>query len=323
MSPSSLRLLVCVALFGPVRAAAEDVASVANGSACAPARPFYYEIGLADGTVAASGSVGVGPNGGTIGRDAVMPVASASKWVFGAYVFERIGGPPAAPEHALIQMALTMRTGHTTFSPRACRLSATVAECHEAGDNAVVDQAKVGVFHYGGGSGQYLAAAPEGLGLGEMTAAELTEEVRGVLGLGPSVRYGSPQVGGGLWASPGDYADFLRGLIDGRLIAGEHLGFGATATHCEGCFSPFGELAMHYSGHHWIEDHDGGVLRDGERTARGDGAYSSAGGFGFYPWVAADRSHYGLVAMLGRFGSGQIGFRCGGALRAAFVGGDG
>ena len=44
-------------------------------------------------------------------------------------------------------------------------------------------------------------------------------------------------------------------------------------------------VAWHYSIHHWMED-----------DASGDGAFSSPGAFGFYPWISADQQWYGILA---------------------------
>jgi hypothetical protein len=45
-------------------------------------------------------------------------------------------------------------------------------------------------------------------------------------------------------------------------------------------------LAWHYSYGHWVEDEPG----------TGDGAFSSPGKFGFYPWIDASKTYYGIVA---------------------------
>lgn len=44
--------------------------------------------------------------------------------------------------------------------------------------------------------------------------------------------------------------------------------------------------SWHYSIGHWVEDD----------PVQGDGAFSSAGAFGFYPWIDAARRSYGVVA---------------------------
>lgn len=53
----------------------------------------------------------------------------------------------------------------------------------------------------------------------------------------------------------------------------------------------------------------------------GDGAFSSGGAFGFYPWVDATRTSYGVLARQAPF-TGHNGYDsavCGRAIRKAWV----
>ena len=47
-----------------------------------------------------------------------------------------------------------------------------------------------------------------------------------------------------------------------------------------------GAEAWHYSMGHWIEDD----------PVVGDGAFSSPGALGFYPWIDKSKTYYGLIA---------------------------
>jgi hypothetical protein len=47
-----------------------------------------------------------------------------------------------------------------------------------------------------------------------------------------------------------------------------------------------GAEAWHYSMGHWIEDD----------PIVGDGAFSSPGALGFYPWIDSSRTYYGIIA---------------------------
>ena len=49
--------------------------------------------------------------------------------------------------------------------------------------------------------------------------------------------------------------------------------------------SPPGD-SWHYSIGHWVEDD----------PLTGDGAFSSAGAFGFYPWIDSTKTVYGVIA---------------------------
>ena len=51
----------------------------------------------------------------------------------------------------------------------------------------------------------------------------------------------------------------------------------------------------------------------------GDGAFSSAGAFGFYPWIDATRSWYGVLARQTAAGSGNESAQCGRLIRKAWV----
>ena len=66
----------------------------------------------------------------------------------------------------------------------------------------------------------------------------------------------------------------------------------------------------HYSLGHWVEDD----------PAVGDGAFSSAGAFGFYPWVDAGRQFYGVLARSAADG-GQPSMECGRLIRRAWLDG--
>ena len=66
--------------------------------------------------------------------------------------------------------------------------------------------------------------------------------------------------------------------------------------------------SWHYSIGQWVEDD----------PVSGDGAFSSPGAFGFYPWVDAGKSWYGIVARSvtnGYYESAQ----CGGLICKAWL----
>ena len=80
--------------------------------------------------------------------------------------------------------------------------------------------------------------------------------------------------------------------------------------------------SYHYSIGHWVEDD----------PVNGDGAFSSAGAFGFYPWIDASKSWYGIVARKDgsritdqdnpdAAGHGFDSLQCGALIRAAWMDG--
>lgn len=67
--------------------------------------------------------------------------------------------------------------------------------------------------------------------------------------------------------------------------------------------------SWHYSIGHWVEDD----------PVVGDGAFSSAGSFGFYPWIDADKTTYGVLARSESAGNGIDSVDCGRLVRRAWI----
>ena len=274
-SSPSVQAEPAAAASGPNAAAT----ATANGSAnCKAIGDFYWEVGDGKGTVV-SGSVGdeYAPN-------KTIKIASASKFVWGAYVLEKIG-KDKQPDDRTVQ-ALTMRSGLVKFNPIACLLSRTAESCMTSRSNAEQDSGAVGKFSYGGGHDQKLAID---LGLGSYSAAQMTQEVQRYLGGDLGLVYDKPQPAGGLEGTPAGYAGFLRKIINGQLRMKEFLGKDAVCTlpgSCPGALTSPVKEAWHYSLNHWVEDDP--------RT--GDGSFSSPGLLGFYPWISKDKTTYGIVA---------------------------
>ena len=102
-----------------------------NNAACTAIRPFYWEIGDRTQRLA-SASVNQAGNATTYTADTVMAIASASKWLYGAYVAERRSGMLTAQD---IQF-LTFTSGYTSLGAIGdCLPGDTVAACVARGDN--------------------------------------------------------------------------------------------------------------------------------------------------------------------------------------------
>lgn len=299
-------------VFSIAHAGKPEAIAAANGSACNAVQPFYWEIGRKWGGPIISGQVG----GNTYGRNTQIGIASASKWIFGAYVLQRYGGLPAGPSGATIISSLNMKEGHTSFNPGSCALANKVYGCYVVGNNDVVDPTKVGFFNYGGGDGQYAAAKSNLLGLGNKDANALLTEINSFLNLGSDFSYNMPAVAGGMRASAADYAAFLQKIMKGTYVMSAYLGNSPVTTQCANCNSPFGTADLHYSLYHWIEDNTGGVLPNGTPLSPGDGAYSSPGALGFYPWISAGKGRYGIIAT--DSSNFQNSYVCGKAVREAY-----
>ncbi len=286
---------------------------VANDSPeCRAIEPFYWEIGDRD-RVRVSGAEGRGaPDAHTH-----MPIASATKWMFAAYVAEKRQGRLTPADIS----ALTMQSGYTSFRHASCiralparRRTQTVAECFDHENNAHYEAKNEGRFFYNGGHFQHLAVAS--LGLGGMNNEALAAEFQKMLALPAQPGFGSPQLGGGINTSAADYAVFQRALLKKDLWLGSLLGSHAVCaapTQCRNAiYTPVpSQWRWHYSLGHWVESD----------PATGDGAFSSAGAFGFYPWIDRQQRFYGVIARKEvAKKSGFASVECGRRIRSAFLG---
>jgi len=267
------------------RAAAASTTATTN-ALCSTATlgSFYWEIGDKSGALA-SGSTGTGG----VNADTVMNIASASKWPFAAYVIQRFGDVVAN------RPFLNFTSGYSNFDNALCSTTQTVAECNNGAINA--SEAAAATFHYEGGHMQQFAAADSTLS--GLHVGALATEINRVIGTDVGLTYVEPQPPGGVRTSARNYAVFLRKLLVGSanpLQLGALLGSHAVCTqpNVNNCnASAQGAAALpdnfHYSLGHWVED-------DPAATPSSNFAYSSAGAFGFYPWVDFDRTLYGLIA---------------------------
>jgi len=272
--------------------------TVASNSACTTITPFYWEIGDANSFLAS----GTGGDNSALppASFTLMPIASASKWIFSTYVVKERLGILSATDIKF----LNFKSGYSNLS--SCSTNTTVDGClSEAsvagGTNGDYILATDGQFFYNGGHMQKLASS---MGvMGSYLNAALAIEIE-TIGGGVNIEYLQPQLAGGIMASPSQYALFLRNILGGTYsFMLNLLGSNAVCTHTNSIdcptamFNPINqslpgvtndvsEEAWHYSLGHWVED-DPGV---------GDGAFSSAGRFGFYPWIDQSKTYYGVLA---------------------------
>lgn len=325
-------------------AAAYDIAAAENAAATnescmeVAASGFYWEIGDVNGAIT-SGSEGSNPPA----ADQLLYVDSASKWVFGAYVLQRRGGlsglqPGTSGGYANSDVAyLQLGDGYADVAP-GCTASDTVAQCFARGSNGTQTAGNIGKFYYGGGD--FLAMANNSLGLSDMNASELAAEIERYIP-GISITMFSPQPAAGMELTPGDYAKFLRQVLSGALVmsdalpahnwctnpnsSGGKLKKGAKYCATAAYAPPMPDkIAFEYGLAHWIE-HDPDSANDG--GVPGDGAFNSLGADGFYPWIDASKTYYGILApttaeieVKTRTKDYQKTLLCGQAIRQAFVG---
>lgn len=298
--------------------AAENAAS--TDALCDPAKlgDYYWEIGDADSALPlASGTRG----SGTVTATTRFNIASASKFVFGAYVLEKKGIEEVRNNPSLHD-GLRFLSGYTDFSENDCIGSLTIGGCFKSGNGGhplLPDPNTKGRFYYNGGHDQKLAAID--LGMYTFTAKQLDQEYQATLGLGDgfSTSTFAPLTGGGLIASASDFAQFLRKVMRQQLVIGSHLGEDAVCTQPTLCpdqavYAPPGlqDEPWSYSYNHWVESETGNGTVD---------AYSSPGKFGFYPWISPDRKYYGILSRHSEFevGAGGNSARCGRQIRKAFL----
>lgn len=255
-----------------------------NNASCTAVQPFYWEIGDRDGALAFGTVGGSSPTSTT-----TMLIASASKWMFGAYLIELRNGALSSNDIA----ALTMQTGYTNLRYDICLNSETVNECftatHSAGANNDFDSTAVNNFYYNGGHFQKYAAVD--LSLSNSNNASLETTIASRLGTDLAFTYDSPQLAAGVSTTAADYATFLQKILSSQLRMHDFLGTNTVCTNPSSCSSALSTPVpstetWHYSLAHWVEDD----------STVGDGAFSSPGAFGFYPWIDADKTYYGILA---------------------------
>lgn len=291
------------------RVAAATATASSTTNACAPIKPFYWEIGDRDGRLASSSLPSPGSTI-TYAATTLMPVASASKWIYGAFAVQRANGNPTAADKKF----LTMRSGYVNMTTY-CVAGQTVDGCLNYQGNGTYSPESDGFFYYNSGHMQRHASL---IGLGSMTSKTLTTAVKAQLGTDLKLAYSTTEVATGVITSADGYARFLRKMMRGELRLGSLLGSSAACTNPLTCADGGREaspapldLSWHYSLGHWVEDD----------PVVGDGAFSSAGSLGFYPWIDAAKTTYGVIARVATLGSGDASAACGRLIRAAWTSG--
>ena len=297
-----------------------------NNAMCTAIQPFYWEIGDGDGALASGSST---QSGGTAVTAATKwVIASASKWIYGMYVVQNRGG--AANLTATDVRFLNFTSGYTymdTLTQSAtCSAPASGADSinycltlpsSSAGKTySSHDPSTDGVFDYDGGHEENHAGQfqPE---INSLDTSQLGAAIVAGLNVsGITLRYTQPLLAGGIYASANDYSPILRAVLKGELGMLDALGTNAVCAWvgagCNAAYSPAVTVQWHYSVAHWVEDD----------PVTGDGAFSSPGAFGFYPWIESNKRFYGVISRYatanGQIQNGLASSQCGHALRAAW-----
>jgi CubicO group peptidase (beta-lactamase class C family) len=192
-------------------------------------------------------------------------------------------------------------SGYTGFDD--CLQGQTVAECQSYQGTLIHNGAYVsandGKFFYSGGHMQKHATLAS-VGLGPDDNAALASHIASGLGGGITLAYTQPQLAGGAYTSATDYGRFLQRVVAGSLRISGLLGTHAVCTNPITCDTAVAtpipqQESWHYSIGHWVEDD----------PLTGDGAVSSPGAFGFYPWIDASRHWWGVLARYSTNGTGN------------------
>ncbi|MFZ6720611.1 hypothetical protein [Undibacterium sp. Ji49W] len=281
---------------------------------------FYWEIGNAtDSTPVVSGAQGTG----TVTATTYFNIASASKWIFGAYVLEKKGIDQVRSNTSLSN-GLRFMSGYTGFDEEACVGKLSINGCFIAGMDGTSgktsqpDPTTVNLFDYDSGHDQKLASVD--LGLGNFTAAQLDTEYQNTIGLSKGFNMAplDPLMAGGMLGTATDYSLFLKKIMKQELEIGRYLGDQAVCALAAACpgkvvYSPIQLLnePWTYSYNHWVESEQGKGSID---------AYSSPGKWGFYPWVSPDRKYYGILSRHDKStGAYVASVKCGRQIRKAFM----
>jgi hypothetical protein len=298
-------------------------ATAADNAMCSAITPFYWEIGDKS-TALASASIGTP----LVVSSTRVSIASASKWIYGTYVVQLRGSAAKLTAQDITFMNFTSGYNNmpTDITGSACPAPAsgpnTVNVCLEQTDPSnglpytYQDPATVGAFDYGSAHLENHASLYGGLG--DIPVGTLGSTIAGLLDPSGNFLYTEPLMAGGIFTSSNDYVLVLRGILSGVLFMRDALGTNPVCTrpsapNCNAVFSPIPE-AWHYSIAHWVED---------DPTTHGDGAFSSAGAYGFYPWIEASKAYYGIISrQTTAVGSGeQAGYasaQCGRLIRHAW-----
>jgi hypothetical protein len=262
--------------------AALDTAN--NSASCKPLGNFYWEIGNGAGPL-----YGI-PRGSGVSATTVMPIASASKWLYaGAYVQSR-GYANLTPDE---KKRLNFTSGYIDENTTLCGdAGTTVSACYgPAYKDVTYRPLQNGRYFYNGGHMQKLALDDIGTRKGTGLLSVM-DWVNNWLGTTLPEADSAVAVAGGFSGSAAHYRVFLMKLLNNQYELSSKLTVDAVPAWQGGpsvSFTPWTAGQAYYGLGHWIE----GEPVNGTWTLTG---HSSPGAYGFYPWVNAARTRYMLLA---------------------------
>ena len=311
-------VVTVVADVGPTaNSGSAATATAKNNAQCAPPdidTAYYWEIGdvsgtLVSGTHADAAGATLDEKGNPISADtSVWAIASGSKWIYSTYVIEVRGSANILNNTDPSIPYLNFTSGYTylgNFPPTTnCPSLGSVDDCL-AGLPTTPNPATTGHFYYD--SGHMEEHATKFMGLGGAGILDLKNAVQAALGSDIKLVYSIPLLAAGIDTTASDYALFLRRILSGQYKMSATLSANPVCTNStvSGCAATAGQSpianassnteAWHYSMGHWIEDD----------PVVGDGAFSSPGALGFYPWIDKNKTYYGIIARANTNVTGQ------------------
>ena len=300
---------VVTVVAGPTANSAAAVnATVAHNAKCSSGSidtAYYWEIGdasgpLISGTQPDASGQALDDKGAPISpATSKWSIASGSKWVYGTYVVESRGsaGILAGTDPSIPYLNFT--SGFTylgNFPPTTpCPKTGSVDDCL-TGLPTTPDPSTAGHFYYDSDHMEEHYTIVMGHGSDGIIAIQGT--IQSVLGTDLGFEYSNPLLAAGVYTTSNDYTLFLRRILSGQYQMSKTLSASPVCTNsaAAGCNavpdqSPIanatsGGESWHYSIGHWIEDD----------PVVGDGAFSSPGALGWYPWIDKSQKYYGIIA---------------------------
>jgi hypothetical protein len=211
-----------------------------------------------------------------------------------------------------------------------------------SGTSGIPGTSAVGVYFYQGGHDEVHAATLSPLA--NLTDTQITSVVNGQLGTtSAGMNFVQPLLSGGAAATVAGYSQMLMNIMSGSLLmnaslqnagagnntvctlsGGNYAGYTvggvavtSTTTNwqftngiCNAQYSPIAAPWVYGEGF-WVEL----MWANG---AAGDGAFSSPGSDGYYPWISANLQQWGIIARSAGAGQGGASAQCGELIRDAY-----
>jgi hypothetical protein len=275
---------------------------------CTSLGDFYWEVG--DGTGKRFGL----SRGTTVTETTVMPLASASKWLYASAYVQAWGYLNLS---AAEKKRLNFTSGFIEGNDAACGdTGTTVSDCYGPSyKNVSYRIFQDGNFFYDGGHMQKLALDDMG-GRTGTGFASVVDWLNNQLGTSLPRTPSAVAVAGGLWGSAANYRVFLQKLLTNQYGMSVRLNADAVPAYAGGpgvTHTPWKTGQAYYGLGHWLE-------REAVNGVWQVTGHSSPGKFGFYPWVDAGKSQYMILARARNNGDeGELSRACAQRLHQAYT----